>query len=306
MELSDWIEPMLAQLFSWDTSLFQAVNGFAGDWTLDRIVNFTQSNYLLRCVPFLAPLWYFWFQPGNRQNERRDAIICLIFGLLVALVVNRALASFLPFRVRPMYTDGIDFHPMSLTSNPNMVGWSSFPSDNATFYFAAATGIYFMCRALGTYLIAHAVVFVCLPRVYEGIHYPSDIIVGAAIGVVVMIPVMTMPLTRRLFFCQYIRNWAGMHGGLFAMLFFAATFEMVVLYDDVREVLIGVAHFLHAKGMIARVESTIFILGSTCLAVMAASASIYYRYLRPLPSWRPAPPSTTDTFVVNKRGPTER
>jgi membrane-associated phospholipid phosphatase len=271
---------MLMQFLSWDTALFQAVNGFAGDWTLDRIVYFTDSDYLLRCIPFVAPLWYFWFQPGSRQNERRDATICLIFGVLVALIVNRALASFLPFRVRPMYVDGIDFHRMSLPSNLNMVGWSSFPSDNATFYFAVATGIYFICRALGGYLIAHAIVFVCLPRVYEGIHYPGDIIVGAAIGVVMMIPVMTAPLTRRLFFCQYIRKWAEMHGGLFAVLFFVTTFEMVILYDDLRVVLIRVANFLHAKGMVARVEGTIFILGSVCLAAMAVGAAIYSRYFR--------------------------
>jgi membrane-associated phospholipid phosphatase len=271
---------MLAQLFSWDLALFQAVNGFAGDWTLDRIVNFIQSDYLLRCIPFLAPLWYFWFQPGNRQNERRDVIICVIFGVLVALVVNRALASFLPFRVRPMHADGIDFHPMSLASNPDIVGWSSFPSDNATFYFAVATGIYFMCRGLGAYLIAHAIVFVCLPRVYEGLHYPSDIIVGAAIGVAVMIPALTMPFARRLFFCQFIRKWAAMHSGLFAALFFVTAFEMVILYDDVRGGLMAVAHFLHANGMVTRVEGTTFILGSVFFAVMAGSASIYYRYVR--------------------------
>jgi len=271
---------MLAQLLSWDTSLFHVVNGLAGDWTLDRIVNFIQSNYLLRCIPFVAPLWYFWFQPGNRQNERRDAVICLIFGVLAALIVNRALASFLPFRVRPMYAAGIDFHPMSFPSNPDMVGWSSFPSDNATFYFAVATGIYVMCRAFGAYLIAHAIVFVFLPRVYQGIHYPGDIIVGAAIGAAVMIPVMTTPLTRRLFACQYIRKWAERHSGLFAVLFFVTTFEMIILYDDLRGVLISVANFLHAKGMVARVEGTIFVLGTVCLAVMVTGATIYSRYFR--------------------------
>lgn len=269
---------MLAHLLSWDTSLFQAINGFAGDWTLDRIVGFIQANYLLRCLPFLAPLWYFWFQPGARQNERRDAIICLIFGVLVALVITRALASFLPFRARPMYADGVDFHRTSFGQDLSFVGWSSFPSDNAAFYFAIATAIYFISRALGAYLIAHAIVFVCLPRVYEGIHYPSDIIVGAGIGVAVMIPVMTLPLTRRLVFCEQIRKWAEMHSGLFAMVFFVTTFEMVVQYIDVRGVLIKVADFLRAEGVVARVEGAIFIMGSTCLAVLAAGASIYYRY----------------------------
>jgi membrane-associated phospholipid phosphatase len=270
---------MMAQLFSWDKGLFEAVNGFAGGWLLDETVRFTLGNYLLRCIPLL-PLWYFWYQPGSRQNERRDAVICLIVGALVALVANRGLSGLLPFRIRPMYAEGITFYPLAGTSTRVYENWSSFPSDNATFFFALATGIYFMCRALGAYLFVHAVLLVCLPRVYAGIHYPSDIVVGAAIGIVTIIPVMTISRTRRLFFCQHIRQWADIYAGLFAALFFVVTFEMAVLFDDVRFVFIGVARLLHAKGMVVREEATIFIVGFICLAVTAACVAAYSRYFR--------------------------
>jgi undecaprenyl-diphosphatase len=137
-----------------------------------------------------------------------------------------------------------------------------------------------MCRALGAYLFVHAVLLVCLPRVYAGIHYPSDIVVGAAIGIVTIIPVMTISRTRRLFFCQHIRQWADIYAGLFAALFFVVTFEMAVLFDDVRFVFIGVARLLHAKGMVVREEATIFIVGFICLAVTAACVAAYSRYFR--------------------------
>src|SRR5262249_3685790 len=141
-----------------------------------------------------------------------------------------------------------------------------------------ATGVFFISRRLGAYLAAHALVFVCIPRIYEGIHYPGDIIVGAGIGVAVMIAVMTMPLTRRLVFSEQIRKWADIHSGLFAVVFFLTTFEMMILYDDLRDVLIRVAHLLHAKGIVARVEGAIFILGTTSIAVTAAGARLYQRY----------------------------
>jgi membrane-associated phospholipid phosphatase len=269
---------MLDQLLSWDTSIFQAVNGYAGDWTLDRIVDYSSNNNLLKCMPFVAPLWYFWFQRDDRQSERRDAVICLIFGVLITLIVNRALASFLPFRVRPMYASGIAFHALSLSPNLSLENWSSFPSGNATFFFAIAAGVYFIHRSLGVYLAAYAAIFVCIPRIYEGVHYPGDIAVGAATGVVVMIAVMMMPLTRRLFFSEQIRKWADIHSGIFAVMFFVTTFEMVMLYGDLRDPADAVAHLLQVKGIIARVEGPIFMLGASCIVVIVSSALLYQRY----------------------------
>lgn len=60
----------------------------------------------------------------------------------------------------------------------------SFPSGHATFFFAFATAIYFYNKKWGIgFFIAAAVVTVS--RVMAGVHYPSDIIGGAIIGVLV-------------------------------------------------------------------------------------------------------------------------
>jgi hypothetical protein len=95
-----------------------------------------------------------------------------------------------------------------------------------------------------------------------------------------MIAVMTMSFTRRLVFCEQIRAWAERHDGIFAIVFFVVTFEMMVLYDDLRVVLIRIAHLLHAKGIVARVEELIFVIGTTSIIVIATSAYLFNRYFR--------------------------
>jgi membrane-associated phospholipid phosphatase len=41
--------------------------------------------------------------------------------------------------------------------------------------------------------LAHAALVVCLPRVYLGFHFPSDVLAGAAIGVAVAALLLARP-----------------------------------------------------------------------------------------------------------------
>jgi membrane-associated phospholipid phosphatase len=45
------------------------------------------------------------------------------------------------------------------------------------------TGLFFISRSLGLALAAYVLLLVGVPRVYLGIHWPSDILGGAALGV---------------------------------------------------------------------------------------------------------------------------
>jgi undecaprenyl-diphosphatase len=76
----------------------------------------------------------------------------VVVGL--SLVVNRTLSTLLPFRVRPMHSIGAnaplgDWHP-------NFMQWSSFPSDNATYLFAIAAGLWIISRWLGLFFGVYA------------------------------------------------------------------------------------------------------------------------------------------------------
>lgn len=221
-----WIAP-------WDVAAFHAINGFAGDWLLDRVVNHLQIN-LIRGLPFVAPLWYFWVKPDRRRDDYRRLIIQVVVTVMIALAINRAIATLMPFRVRPMYDPASGFTPLSIAPALNLEHWSSFPSDTATFFLGLATGAYLLSRRLGVSLWLYAAVVVCLPRIYLGIHYPADIIAGALLGIVA-VKGLARDSTQRLFFCDEILGWGERHPGSFSLILGVITFELVVTFDDLRD-----------------------------------------------------------------------
>jgi membrane-associated phospholipid phosphatase len=58
----------------------------------------------------------------------------------------------------------------------------SFPSNLAAVVFGLSLAVWLMNKKMGTWLLVMAFV-ACFARVYVGIHYPSDILGGAAFGV---------------------------------------------------------------------------------------------------------------------------
>jgi undecaprenyl-diphosphatase len=59
--------------------------------------------------------------------------------------------------------------------------WESFPSGHALFFFALATVVYMYNKKIGTVLYVAGLLMVC-GRVAAGLHYPSDVVVGALLG----------------------------------------------------------------------------------------------------------------------------
>lgn len=112
----------------------------------------------------------------------RDVPLALLRGLAVGLTVFAAdSASFgvkdLFARPRPFVTHP-EIHPLYVVHS------SSFPAGHAATAFAGATLLaYFFRRGLPWFaLLAVAIGF---SRIYVGVHYPGDVLAGAAIGVAV-------------------------------------------------------------------------------------------------------------------------
>ncbi len=73
--------------------------------------------------------------------------------------------------------------------------WSSFPSDQATYFFAFATGFWFFSVRLGLAMFAYSTLII-LARVYLGTHFPSDVLAGALLGVAVQLGLNREPFLR--------------------------------------------------------------------------------------------------------------
>ena len=114
-----------------------------------------------------------------KQDVRYRLHIIFISGLSVILSMGiiRAALNYFFFRPRPFVAYNIvPLIPHEATA--------SFPSGHATFFFTLATLIFlFMSRRWGMWAYAIAAL-IGIARVYGGVHYPLDIIGGAAIGII--------------------------------------------------------------------------------------------------------------------------
>jgi membrane-associated phospholipid phosphatase len=81
-------------------------------------------------------------------------------------------------RPRPFATSGLSVHLLFYRPTD-----PSFPSNLAAVVFGLALAVWLMNKRMGTWLLIMAFV-ACFARIYVGIHYPSDILGGAAFGVV--------------------------------------------------------------------------------------------------------------------------
>lgn len=103
------------------------------------------------------------------------------FTVLLSLAISSFAANILikPLisRIRPFYSN-----PEIALFIPPPSGYS-FPSGHSTSSFAAATSVFLCNKAAGipTLILAFLVAF---SRLYLYVHYPSDVITGAILGVV--------------------------------------------------------------------------------------------------------------------------
>ncbi len=166
-----------------DVGVYYFLSRFVGNRFLDRLARFEETNYLLKGGIFVALYWYFWFRPGSDRERRRGVILTTLIGTIFALFVVRGIAFLVPFRVRPMYDPALAHPSFSIPMQYDLVHWNAFPSDTAAYFFALAFGIMYLSRRLAIPIAVYTAVWICLSRMYLGIHYASDTIAGAAIGI---------------------------------------------------------------------------------------------------------------------------
>ena len=206
----------------------------------------------------------------------------------MALVVARLLANFAPFRIRPIFDPGLSYRPYSVPMSRNLESWSAFPSDTATFFAALAYGLGYLSRRLAIPIGLYTAVWICLPRMYLGIHYASDIVAGAAIGIMVAwASVRTEWLRNDL--APRLVTWAEEKPAVFYAAAFLISFEMAELFDAIRRA----AHFLFRIVKFTPVIEPLPIaalLLFVALSAVAGLAQLVYRnrqsQVAPVRRWR--------------------
>lgn len=290
-----------------DSFLLLFLNQFADHWRwLDWLVTRADHSNLITAGVLVFLAWYALFD-RNEPDQLRKGYELLLGSILlsgVSVVTARALALTLPFRNRPIWTPDLHFHLPLVAEQRVPLGWSSFPSDHAVLYATVVTGIFFVSRRVGWLAAAWAAVVGCFPLLYLGIHWPSDIVAGALLGVA-FAQVARIPVLRSAFRQLLIRLRRREPGLFFALLFFGS-YQVVTLFDDGRRIATRLYHVIKNNapllgGVGFGIASLIAILIAVGAAVWAARRLSSPRRV-PVSRWTNAPdvPVTATPLVERK------
>lgn len=206
---------------------------------LDKIMAHVSRNVLLKGGVFVTIIWWAWFKKKeDRHSLDREYVISTLFGCVASIALARVLAFALPFRLRPLLEQGLPFSFPQGSNAQLLGGWSSFPSDHAALFFAVSAGLVFIARSVGAFALLYSIFVIAFPRVYLGLHYPTDIIAGAIIGI-------ASALVANIYFVegrkiQAIVNLSYSKPELFYPLFFLFTYQIVDLFVASRALVGGV------------------------------------------------------------------
>jgi undecaprenyl-diphosphatase len=170
-----------------DTALLHALNGFAfrHDAVEDPLSLYVGASQIL----FMALLALLVLVDRGTGWRRRAAVAAGFgagLGLAGAQVISR-----LVDRPRPFVADPRGVHLFARHAAD-----ASFPSDHATAAFAIATAVLLRDRRWGVVVLAFAAVLAA-GRVAVGVHYPTDVLAGAALGAAASL-LLYVPAVRRL------------------------------------------------------------------------------------------------------------
>ncbi len=228
------MQTLLSLIQAMDARVYYWLSQFHGSWFLDRVVSHIEANTLLKTGLFVAGYCYFWFGKGSDQQERRYAIVRIFVGALVGLAITRVVATIAPFRVRPMYAANLPQHALSLPPISNFVDWSSWPCDHAAYLGALAFGLVRLSRRLTIPVMTYFAVWICVPRMYLGIHYASDIVVGTAIGFASVWAALHIEEVQA-FAARPLMAFMEAKPQLFYPTAFVVLFEMATLFADIQQ-----------------------------------------------------------------------
>ena len=124
----------------------------------------------------LVLIWA-WLKPGaDKRRRQRAAALAFAAGLVGVGIAG--LIGAVHYRARPFVVAAAHVHLLV----PHAAD-SSFPSDHATLAFAVAAGLFAAGAAWGWPMLVFAAL-VAFARVYVGVHWPSDVLAGAVLGLV--------------------------------------------------------------------------------------------------------------------------
>jgi undecaprenyl-diphosphatase len=156
---------------STDIAIFNFINGFAG-----------KNSFLDQTAVFFAEYFQYLIVAGLLifllVNFRKNlpAVILAAASVFLSRVLFTETLRYFFFRLRPFVQ-----HQATLLVNQSPKE-ASFPSGHATLFFALSAAVYYYNKKFGIILFVSSIL-ISLARVFTGVHWPSDVLAGAAVGI---------------------------------------------------------------------------------------------------------------------------
>ncbi len=217
-----------------DLSISSFINGFAQrSFRFDKIAVFLSDSDLLKGVAVFALIWWLWFR-NQDVRRKREALLAAMFASFPALAIAWTL-SVLVSRPRPLNETRFLFRVPYGADATGWVNHNSFPSDHAVLFFALATGIFLASRRAGWFTFAYVTTMICLPRLYLGAHYSTDILGGAALGISMAWLANRESIRKPL--TNWAMRWLDARPAEFYCVFFLVTYVMAELFTPILKML---------------------------------------------------------------------
>jgi undecaprenyl-diphosphatase len=152
-----------------DLYIFQLINGLAGKCPVFDCLGLFFAEYLGYVLILILAILLF----KNFRGYFKMAAGALIAAILARFGIAELIRFLVP-RSRPFVENSVNLllnHEASL----------SFPSGHAATFFAVSTVVYYFNKKLGIWFFVSSFL-ISFFRVFCGVHWPSDILAGALVG----------------------------------------------------------------------------------------------------------------------------
>jgi undecaprenyl-diphosphatase len=166
-----------------DSTLFNILHSWAGLSVIGDWLVIVAARYLPWGLAFGALVLVF---RDTSRLKRLENLIFIALSLLVARGLLTELIRYFVERSRPFVALG--FEPLIEQSMTH-----AFPSGHAAIFFALALAVWFMNKKWGWWFGGLALIN-GVARVITGVHWPTDILAGAVVGILSVLAVQWLLL----------------------------------------------------------------------------------------------------------------
>lgn len=167
---------MLKRLLEWDRDTFIYLNSLGIE---DYDAFWSVITRIITWVPLFALFLYLLFKSARNQREafyRLGTVVLLVLFIMTLMTLTKEWVA----RLRPNNEEAINTL-IRILKHPTDY---SFFSGHAASSFAITTWVYLVLRRKWPWLVLAYIwpILFSFSRIYVGVHYPIDLMVGALIG----------------------------------------------------------------------------------------------------------------------------